>query len=54
MGNTEEPLAAAPEFANIMMSVKDIPVLGVVIGAVSTGGTAEQFGSNRSNTKSCF
>ncbi len=36
MGNTMEPLAAAPEFANIMMSVKDIPVLGVVIGAVST------------------
>lgn len=36
MGNTMEPLAAAPEFANIMMSVKDIPVLGVFIGAVST------------------
>jgi len=36
MGDTMEPLAAAPEFADIMMSVKDIPVLGVVIGAVVT------------------
>ncbi len=32
MGDTMEPLAASPVFADLMLSVKNVPVLGVLIG----------------------
>ncbi|MBP3384275.1 MAG: Na/Pi cotransporter family protein [Firmicutes bacterium] len=36
MGDTMKPLAEAPVFVDLMMQVQDIPVLGVVLGAVMT------------------
>jgi len=36
MGDAMEPLSAAPEFAELMLKVADIPVLGVIVGAVLT------------------
>lgn len=36
MGDTMKPLAASPEFANLMLSVKDSPVVGAIIGTVVT------------------
>ena len=36
MGGAMEPLSATPEFANLMLKVADIPVLGVIVGAVLT------------------
>ncbi|MBQ3123424.1 MAG: Na/Pi cotransporter family protein, partial [Firmicutes bacterium] len=36
MGDTMKPLAAMPEFAELMASVSDIPILGLIVGVVST------------------
>lgn len=36
MGNTMEPLAQSPVFMDLMMQVRDIPLLGVVVGTVMT------------------
>lgn len=36
MGEVMKPIAAMPEVANLFLEVSDIPVLGVVIGAVIT------------------
>jgi len=36
MGDTMKPLAAAPFFSDIMLSVQDAPILGVLIGTVMT------------------
>lgn len=36
MGNVMEPLATSPIFVDLMAKVKDVPVLGVLLGAVMT------------------
>lgn len=36
MGDAMEPLSQAPQFAELMLKVSDIPVLGVIVGAVLT------------------
>lgn len=36
MGDTMKPLAAAPQFAELMLNVSDSPIIGAVIGAVAT------------------
>lgn len=36
MGAAMEPLSQTPEFADLMLKVADIPVLGVIVGAVLT------------------
>lgn len=36
MGDAMEPLSATPQFAEMMLKVADIPVLGVIVGAVLT------------------
>jgi len=36
MGDAMAPLSATPEFADLMLKVADIPVLGVIVGAVLT------------------
>lgn len=36
MGETMEPLAQSPVFMDLMMQVRDIPILGVVVGTVMT------------------
>lgn len=36
MGDAMEPLSATPQFADMMLKVADIPVLGVIVGTVLT------------------
>ncbi len=36
MSGVLKPLAQLPEFASLLFSIKDVPILGVLVGAVST------------------
>ena len=36
MGDAMKPLSATPQFAELMLQVADVPVLGVIVGAVLT------------------
>jgi phosphate:Na+ symporter len=36
MGVSMKPLAKSQEFSDLLLSIKDIPILGVIVGAVST------------------
>jgi len=36
MGDSVKPLAASPEFADMLLKIKDYPILGLIVGSVST------------------
>ncbi|MGI6298205.1 MAG: Na/Pi cotransporter family protein [Saccharofermentanales bacterium] len=36
MGDAMKPLAASPQFAELLLKIKDVPVLGLIVGAIAT------------------